>query len=177
MTQSPIDPPAGYGPRYTAKPLTPEAFAAFGDVARPGLGETKEIRDGSVRLSKSPTVFDHLPDAPDAALDFYDVQPTTGPLLACTIERHPKSTQMFCPMSWARWLVAVWPDGPDGAPRAFVAGPGDVVTYRPGLWHHGIVALDRPICFASLMWKSPDRQGDTEFTRLPSPVTIDWPTA
>lgn len=175
MTHSPSDTPAPPIHRVLSTPLTPEAFAAYGDVARPGSGDVKTIRGGAVRLSKTATAFEHQAEAPDARLDFYEVQPTTGALIAQTIERHPWSTQMFSPMSAADWLVVVWPDGPDGAPVAFVAGPLDVVTYRPGLWHHGIVALDRPACFASMMWKSPDGVGDTEFRQLAAPVTIDWP--
>ena len=160
-----------------AEPLTPEGFAPFGHVARPGLGAVKTIRDGAVRLSKSTTAFDHLPDAPGAALDFYEVQPEVGHLTARVVERHPRSSQLFCPMGTGRWLVAVWPDGPDGAPLAFVAGPQDVVTYAPGLWHHGIVALDQPACFASLMWKGEDASGDTEFCDLPAPCAIGWGAA
>ncbi|WP_050900876.1 ureidoglycolate lyase [Oceanicola sp. S124] len=158
-----------------ARPLTAEAFAPYGEVARAGEGQVKQIRDGQARLSKSPAAFPHLPEAPAAALDFYEVQPNALPLRASMIERHPFSTQLFCPMQGGRWLVAVWPEGPGGAVEAFVAGPGDVVTYRPGIWHHGVVALDRPATFASLMWKTPEGQGDTEFVPLPEPVLVTWP--
>lgn len=161
--------------RFHARPLTPEAFAPYGDVLRAGDGEVKEIRGGQARLSKNPAPFPHLPEAPGAAVDFYEVKPSDLPLRATMVERHEKSTQLFCPMQGGRWLVAVWPDGPEGTPLAFVAGPGDVVTYRPGVWHHGVVALDRPATFASLMWKSADGQGDTEFVPLPAPLLIEWP--
>ncbi|MDK3018846.1 ureidoglycolate lyase [Pseudodonghicola flavimaris] len=174
MSQPPLSHAAS---AIVARPLTPEAFAPFGHVARPGLGEVKAIRGGGVRLSKSSTVFDHLAAAPDATLDFYEVEPEPGPLDARVIERHPRSSQLFCPMGAARWLVAVWPEGPEAPPLAFVAGPRDVVTYAPGLWHHGIVALDRPACFASLMWKAADRAGDTEFLDLATPVRIEWGAA
>lgn len=60
---------------------------------------------------------------------------------------------------------------------AFVAGPQDVVTYAPGVWHHGIVALDRPACFASLMWKTGDMKIDTEFLPLAESWAICWPDA
>jgi ureidoglycolate lyase len=162
-------------PTVIARPLTPEGFAPYGHVARPGLGYVKMIRGGSVRLSKSATAFAHASEAPEAALDFYEVQPETGPLCARVIERHPFSAQLFCPMGAARWLVVIWPEGPEGAPLAFVAGPEDVVTYAPGLWHHGIVALDRPTCFSSLMWKA--GAGDTEFLDLAAPVMIEWGAA
>lgn len=161
-------------PVVLARPLTHAAFSPFGHVARPGSGDIKTIREGEVRLSKSASIFTNTADAPRAALDFYEVQPTFATLRATTIERHPKSTQMFCPMGSQKWLVAVWPKGSDGPVEAFVAGPMDVVTYKAGIWHHGIVAIDHPACFSSLMWKSPDGAGDTEFVTLPAPVTIGW---
>lgn len=176
MTQRAADPtlPARH---LSARALTPAAFAPYGHVARPGLGDVKAIRDGCVRLSKSETGFNHGHAAADAKLDFYEVSPETGPLVANVIERHILSSQMFSPMNTARWLVVIWPDGPDGRPLAFVAGPQDVVTYAPGLWHHGIVALDRPACFTSLMWKTGDPAVDTEFLTLKSPWQISWPGA
>ncbi|MCA1336786.1 ureidoglycolate lyase [Pseudooceanicola marinus] len=177
MPQTPPDTAPRTPATCIAQPLTPEAFAPHGDVARPGMGAVKMIRAGQVRLSKTEATFPHDPAAHATALDFYEVEPSVAPMRATMVERHPFSTQMFCPMEAGRWLVAVWPDGPEGAPEAFVAGPGDVVTYRPGLWHHGIVALDRPATFASLMWKTADGQGDTEFLELPAPVLIDWPAA
>lgn len=160
-----------------AQPLTPENFAPFGHVARPGLGDVKQIRGGAVRLSKSTSEFTHQPVSPDAKLDFYEVPPEVGMLEARVIERHIFSSQMFSPMNAKRWLVVVWPEGPDGAPLAFVAGPQDVVTYAPGLWHHGIAALDRPTCFSSFMWKKGDPAIDTEFLTLDAPWGVTWPDA
>lgn len=163
--------------RIQAMPLTPEAFAPYGHVARPGLGDVKKIRDGDVRLSKSDTALLHHTNATEAKLDFYDVAPTQDLLIASVIERHIQSSQMFSPMNAARWLVAIWPDGPAAAPLAFVAGPQDVVTYAPGLWHHGIVALDRAACFTSLMWKTGVFDIDTEFLGLDAAWCIGWPDA
>ncbi|QPM92451.1 ureidoglycolate lyase [Pseudooceanicola algae] len=180
QTSAPAPGPADPIPsdrQIRARPLTPGSFAPFGHVARPGLGAVRMIRDGHVRLSKSDTGFAHLPEAAEAKLDFYEVAQEKGPLIAGTVERHLHSAQMFSPMTAARWLVAVWPDGPEGAPLAFVAGPQDVVTYAPGVWHHGIVALDRAACFASLMWKTGDAARDTEFRPLAAPWAILWPDA
>ncbi len=159
------------------KPLTPETFASYGHVARPGHGEIKVIRDGLVRLSKTETCISTQCDTANAKLDFYEVPGEQDRLLANVIERHVLSSQMFSPMNAARWLVAIWPDGPKAAPLAFVAGPLDVVTYNPGLWHHGIVALDRPACFSSVMWKTGDQTRDTEFFTLDAAWSISWPDA
>lgn len=109
MTQSPSTPPHPDPARYVARALTPEAFAPYGDVLRPGLGETKDIRGGTVRLSKSPAVFEHLPAAPDAKLDFYDVQPLHGrwwPAPSNAIPDRPS-----CSVRWAEH-VGWWRSGP-----------------------------------------------------------------
>ena len=44
--------------------------------------------------------------------------------------------------------------GPDGArARAFVAGPGQGVTYHAGTWHHALTVLDSAARFAVLIWR------------------------
>jgi len=160
----------------TAQTLTADNFRPYGHVARAGKGVVKSIRNDTVILSKSDTTFEHDPQASDLALDFYEVQPQAHPMQAKMAERHVLTVQTFVPMSAARWLVVIWPEGLDQAPLAFVAGAGDVVTYNRGLWHHGIVALDQPATFASTMWRANTPQ-DTQFLALPGEgVQISWPT-
>lgn len=79
----------------------------------------------------------------------------------------------------SRWLVVVAQYGADGGPDpsraiAFVAGPGQGVTYHMGTWHHGLTALDRPARFAVFMWR--DGTGtDEEFRQLAEPFTVQVP--
>ena len=63
------------------------------------------------------------------------------------------------PLDASRYLVVVWPEepAPGVEPVAFVAQGNDVIVYNPGVWHHGIVALDRQTVFTSLFWR-PDRR-------------------
>lgn len=153
--------------------LTQLAFAPFGNVARSEQGTTKSIRDGSVLLTKSPASFSHSDEAVDLSLDFYDVQPEGKIIHLVQAERHEHSSQMFIPISVKRYLVVVWPDDPrEGSEaEAFLGMPGDVVIYNPGIWHHGIIALDERGLFASTMWRT--RGGrDVEFVALPTPVDI-----
>jgi len=154
--------------------LTPGNFKSYGYVGQVGEGLVKTIRNGGAILTKSPVGFEHDEAAPDHALEFYQVKPEGTSLTAVQAERHPHSSQMFIPMSVEKYLVVVWPDHPETGctPEAFVAGPQDVVIYKPGVWHHGIVALGREGVFASTMWKT--RGGtDAEFLQLPSPQIID----
>lgn len=160
----------------TAKPLTAEAFASFGTVLSPADGAVKTIRDGGVRLTRTGAPLDHDAEADQPAIDLYEVTPDAAPLKAKRVERHPHSVQLFSPMTAVRWLVAIWPDGPYAPPVAFVATPEQAVLYGPGVWHHGIVALDRPALFLSWMWRT-GTEADTEFADLPMPVSLTWPAA
>lgn len=153
--------------------LTEDSFSEFGYVGRSGAGITKAIRDGSVLLSKSPAALSHDETALDLALDFYDVQPAADPMQISIAERHEHSSQMFVPMSGQHYLVIVWDDHPaqGGKVRAFVGAPDDVVIYKPGVWHHGIISLDRQGLFASTMWRT--RGGtDVEFLQIPEPFAL-----
>ena len=154
--------------------LTPANFADYGHVGQVGEGLVKTIRNGGAILTKSAVTFEHDQVAPDHALEFYQVKAEGTSLHAVQAEQHPHSGQMFIPMAVERYLVVVWKEHPDSgcAPQAFVGGPEDVVIYRPGIWHHGIVALRRDGVFASTMWKT--RGGtDVEFLQLAKPVIFD----
>lgn len=155
-------------------PLTAENFVAYGTVGRAGTDLVKIIRNGAVALTKSAAAFEHDMRALDHALEFYQVKAEGTTLEAVQAEQHPHSAQMFIPMNVERYLVVVWNDHPNSGckPQAFVGGPEDVVIYKPGVWHHGIVALGRDGLFASTMWKT--RGGtDVEFLSLSTPEIFD----
>jgi ureidoglycolate lyase len=125
-----------------AEPLTARAFAPFGEVIE--AGEGYPINDGgAVRRDRLA--------APDVAarggalrLGVVRTAERTLPLLAERLERHPLGSQAFVPMTARRFLVLVAPGaGPPRSAevRAFVAGPGQGVHYRRGLWHHPLTAL------------------------------------
>lgn len=161
-----------------AEPLTPEAFAPFGHVSRAGLGEVKRIRGGAVTLSRSEARFDRDAGAERLVLDFYSVPAEPMPLRTEQAERHAHSAQVFIPVRCARYLVVVWPErpAPGVTPLAFVADGETAVTYAPGVWHHGIVALDRAAEFASFMWRGDDVE-NAEFLPLDPVPEITWPDA
>jgi ureidoglycolate lyase len=86
------------------------------------------------------------------------VRPAMLPLRVERVERHPHAAQAFVPLDTGPYLVTVMPSRPDGSPdhaaaRAFVVPPTLGVVYRPGVWHSGIVALDRQATFVVLMWR------------------------
>lgn len=157
--------------RIVAEPLTAEAFAPFGDVLTPPAAPGRDYFDaglGNARPGARPSVS----VSRIAPLDRL-------PLRATMLERHEHSSQSFVPLEVGRWLVIVAPPAPGGGPdaaraRAFIAGPGQGITYRLGTWHHGMTVLDREATFAVFMWRD-GTPGDEEFVPLATPLDIVLP--
>ncbi len=162
--------------RIVAVPLTPKAFAPYGDVLTPPDDFGRAYFDEGLQTSRSTA---------RPSLSLSRVRPLTSlPLEAKVLERHEFSSQSFLPLDVARWLVVVAPSAADGGPDAaravaFLAGPGHGVTYHAGTWHHPLTILDRPARFAVVMWRD-GTSTDEEFRTLAAPVLIDigapiWP--
>jgi ureidoglycolate lyase len=151
------------------EPLRAEAFAPFGDVLEaPSEPGRHFFADGLANRRSGA--------APSLAVAH--VPPLTAlPLVATRMERHEFSSQSFLALDVARWLVIVAPKAADGRPdtaraRAFLAGPGQGVTYRVDTWHHPLTVLDRPARFAVLIWLEHSKT-DEEFVTLDEPFTVD----
>lgn len=126
----------------TARPLTADAFAPFGDVFAIGDG-APGTRDSFVAAMKNGR------DGARLNVSVSRAKPTETPFRIEWMERHPHSGQTFVPLDISRYLVLVAPPDADGAPamdrlQAFVAGPGQGINYHTGVWHHPFTALDRP---------------------------------
>ena len=150
------------------EPLTPEAFAPFGDVVEPpALGSRLSLIESIGGIEHAGT----------ARLSFNNAEPHALPLIATEMERHNRSSQCFVPMDVSRWVLLVAPDAggvPDaGALRAFVATGDQAVNYHIGTWHHPLRVLDRPGRFAVLMWTTGQRPDDEEWSTLPEAVTLE----
>ena len=157
--------------RLTARPLTAETFAPYGEVleAPREFGRAYiETRLANGRGGARPS------------LSFTLAKPAASlPLTAVQMERHEFSSQSFVPMENGRWLVIVAPKGANGGPDedrmvAFVAGPGQGVTYGMDVWHHPMTTLDGPMRFAIFMWLERSAT-DEEFVQLATPVEVVVP--
>ena len=152
----------------TLELLTPAAFIPFGDVvAAPSrAGERAFCTDALTPDGAGTRVSLHV----------NHVLPTTLPFVATRMEHHPATSQTFMPLDASRYLVVVAGRLLDGVPdpsslRAFWSPGSQGVTYRAGVWHHGMVVLDRPAHFAVLMWRRRDGVDDV-FADLPAPVEL-----
>jgi ureidoglycolate lyase len=110
------------------QPLTPEAFAPFGDVI--------DVPDAAGRTYYEEALGNLRPDArPSLSLSLKAETPDR-PLRAELLERHEFSSQTFVPIDVGRWLIVVAPHakagGPDvGGLKAFIATGKQGVTIAP----------------------------------------------
>ncbi len=153
-----------------AEPLTPEAFAPFGEVIRRRAWPDRVINAGLCGRH-------HDLAAPDiaegrAGISLFDAMPRALPHRLDLMERHPLGSQAFLPMSLAPFLVTVAPDegGAPGRPRAFIAAPGEGVSIGRNVWHGVLTPLAAPSLFAVV-----DRIGEganLEERHLPEPWIV-----
>ncbi len=143
------------GPDLKARPLDAESYARFGDVIS-ARGSHRPANQGTARK------FEHLAELTDLRagqarphVSLFRCAPyATFPFEVTLLEKHPRSTQLFIPMNARKYLVVVAlghvqagaesgrVDCPDlSTLSAFVVG-SEGITYRPGTWHHPLIALE-----------------------------------
>ncbi len=149
--------------RVRSRPLTREAYAPYGEVIAAGSdGEGSAANQGTARRFDRLAPLENLRAGATANVCVFRSTPwTERPVPIRLLEKHPKSTQAFVPMNATRFLVVVATGGarPDSSTlAAFVATGVQGVTYRPGVWHHPLIALDHVTDFACVVWE--DGTGD-----------------
>lgn len=119
----------------TPLPLTPEAFAPFGDVLDTTGAPDKMINQGLCGRYHDRATLDFSDG--QAGISIFDAEARSLPLTLDMVERHPDGSQAFIPISRAPYLVVVAPDagGQPGTPLAFIAQPGQGVNYHRNTWH------------------------------------------
>ncbi|KAK9388605.1 ureidoglycolate hydrolase [Lipomyces mesembrius] len=171
--------PSSLGP-VEARPLTPEAFTQFGGVISSihQLQTMKSIPANygtATKISKVSPIVNNFQNAPSQrpCTANFNLFRSTYPIkliqrtrvrecvyLSGVLERHPFSTQTFCPMGVpadeVAYLVIVAETSSDGLPdlktlKAFVAKGNQAITYNPGTWHAPMVSLKVVIDFAVLI--------------------------
>ncbi len=130
-----------------AVPLTHEAFAPYGDLLGGELANGVLINGGtSERLPLADP--DLAQGGGHATLNLYRATARPLPFVAIELERHRLGSQSFIPLAGVPFVVIVALGDPaqdDGAPRedtvaAFWVSGSCGVTFRPGTWHHPLLA-------------------------------------
>ena len=143
--------------RLRTEPLTPQAFAPFGDVLQARGTPDRLINNGYCGRWHDMAQLDFGPGG-RAGLNLFKAQPRSLPYVLDLLERHPEGSQAFVPMYETTWLVSVAEDA-GGTPvnlRAFLVAPGQGINLHRGTWHGVLTPLAEPGLFAVI-----DRIGPT----------------
>ena len=150
-----------------AEPLTPAAFAPFGDVLA-ATGDFRLINAGLCRRHHDLARLDFGPEG-RAGISIFRAEPRALPYSFDLIERHPEGSQAFLPMTQHPFLVIV-ATGPEAAPQAFLTTGAQGINLHRGTWHGVLTPLHAPGLFAVV-----DRIGPTpnlEEHRYSEPWTV-----
>ena len=144
-------------PAILIEPLTPEAFAPFGQVIQTAGAHHYPINAGMTERFHDLANVQLAGDNPRPLISIFRGQPYAIPLNLKLVERHPLGSQAFYPLSDRPFLVIVAPDidGIPGTPRAFLTGPGQGVNIAMNTWHGVLTPLERDSYFLVV-----DRGGD-----------------
>ncbi|MEH6686536.1 MAG: ureidoglycolate lyase [Halopseudomonas sabulinigri] len=129
-----------------AEPLTPEAFAAFGDVIDSRSSDHFMINSGRTRRHHDLAKVEVAGESPRVLISIFVSQPVQLPLELTFLERHPLGSQAFMPLHEEQFLVVVAPAGDSIDPaevRAFITDGRQGVNYRIGTWHAIQSVLER----------------------------------
>ena len=159
----------------TARPLTREAFAEFGDVIDTDWANHYPINGGMTERYHDLAGIEAIGRNARVLISIFHGKPYTFPLELKLVERHPLGSQAFMPLGGRPYLVVVChgTPGDPGEPHAFVAGPGQGVNYPRNRWHAVLTPIGEPQDFLVV-----DRGGDgvnVEEHHFAEPWTIHLP--
>lgn len=159
----------------TARPLTRENFAAFGDVIETEGAHHYPINNGKCERYHDLAKVEATGPNARVLISIFKGTPYEFPLKLTMVERHPLGSQAFIPLSPRPFLVVVCHDTEDGPgePQAFVTKPHQGVNYPRNLWHGVLTPIGDNQDFAVV-----DRAGDgqnLEEFHFPQPYEIHLP--
>ncbi|MGQ7262122.1 ureidoglycolate lyase [Vreelandella sp. V005] len=129
-----------------AQPLTPEAFAPYGDVIDTRTADYFPINAGRTRRYHDLARVETLGQDARALINIFVSQPVEMPLALDFLECHPLGSQAFMPLHEERFLVVVAPKGEaidSQDVRVFVTDGHQGVNYHAGTWHAIQSVLER----------------------------------
>ncbi|KAF9431929.1 Allantoicase [Entomortierella beljakovae] len=160
-------------------PITNENFAEWGQVVRMPDADPNavQVNQGSARkYSRLAEVINLRPASTDSANPnptlksattnvaiFKCYKPVITPQFDIKLlERHSYSSQMFMPMGGdgnGSYVVVTAENGPDDKPvlstlRAFRCNNTMGINYRPNVWHHPMIVVEKPVQFMTITHES-----------------------
>jgi len=126
------------------KPLTKNAFSAFGDVIEANSDNNNfAINNGFTQRYHDLAKVDVNDNQGHVLINIFRSTPLTQPIAIKMMERHPYGSQAFIPMGQNPYLIVVAPAGEFDTSKieVFLANSNQGVNYNKGTWHHFCLAL------------------------------------
>jgi ureidoglycolate lyase len=162
-----------------AEPLTPDAFAPFGDVIQTAGRVPRLINEGTCERFDDLAPVDVLAGGGRPLISIFKAVPRALPFEVRVLERHPLSSQAFFPLDGVPFLVVVAEDGEvGGGPswgnriRAFRASGHQGVSYRRNTWHHALLAIGQISHFLVVDRGGPGENCEEARVEPPAVVTL-----
>lgn len=162
------------------QPLTRADYSRYGNVL---VADEEALAHNPANMGSAKR-FNHLAEVwnlrDDAKLNLciFRCSPAAMPLEVKLLEKHEYSTQVFVPMSRdSRYLVLVClgDDKPDLSTfAAFIAEGAQGISYRPGVWHYPMTALDDQLDFLCLVHEN-ESEDDCQVENLAEPLVVEIP--
>ncbi|KAF9198628.1 Allantoicase [Haplosporangium sp. Z 27] len=168
-------------------PITNENFAQWGQVVRMPDADPNavQVNQGSAqKYSHLAEITNLRPAATDSANPnpslasatanvaiFKCYKPVTTPQFSIRLlERHSYSSQMFMPMGGdgnGSYVVVTAENGPDDKPvlstlKAFKCNNTLGINYKPNVWHHPMIVVEKPVQFMTITHESGVASEDCE---------------
>ena len=160
----------------TARPLTRDTFAPFGDVLDvEGWADHYPINGGRCERYHALATAEAIGEDARVILSIFRGTPYDLPLELTLMERHPLGSQAFMPLQPRRFLVVVAHDdhGVPGEPHAFVAAPGQGVNYPRNLWHAVLTPIGQPQDFLVVDRAGAERNLEEHVFDRPWTITLE----
>lgn len=142
------------------QPLTADNFAPFGQVIEVDHHDPIIINSGNTERYDALGRVEICGAQGYAVLNIFRAQPRQLPLRITMVERHPLGSQSFQPLSGEHYLVLVADSVERPNPeqlQVFFAHARQGVNYKPNIWHHPLLALNKVCDFLVV-----DRKGEGE---------------
>lgn len=133
--------------KLTAKPLTRDAFAPYGDVVEINSASHFSINEGAIERFHDLAQLD-VGDDPQAKIICSIAMCNTAstlPFRIKVIERHPLGTQLFYPMFTGPILLVVGVQAPEPDPltfEAFISNGQQGINFHRNVWHIPLISLN-----------------------------------
>lgn len=158
-------------------PITPERFALYGDVIRASASHRAGMNAARFERFHDLANIDVADAGGRPALSIARCMTATGfPHRIDMVERHPRGSQAFIPLSPFSFIVVVAPAGTSVDPAdlcAFVTDGTQGVNYHKGVWHMPMIAMQAGQAFLIVDRKPGDDNCEEFFLR--DPLVLEAP--